>query len=321
VTLRVGLAGVGLHGGRYADHLLNGDVPGAVLGAISRARVAEGRHFALQNNVPYVADPSELATLPGLDAVIVCLPPDLHPDVAIACLEARRPVLVEKPMAPSGAEAERMVAAVWRTRTPLMVAQTLRFDPLIEAVRREMPSLGPLRTLSLSQRFEPTSRGWIDTPGRGGTILNTGVHGFDLMRHLTGLEIAAVTAEARSVVTRHTEDEFAALVRLEPGNILATIDNARTTAGRSGRIEVAGATAQVRADFVHRNIERIEGRTLTALGPIPPAPTVREALRAFVGALVSEAPMPVTVEDGAAAVRAVDLAYASIAAGGRAVCP
>jgi len=314
MALRFGLAGLGAHGARYATHLLSGDVPGATLAAISRANRHEGSLFALQNGVAYVADPRELATLPGLDAVIVCLPPDLHPDVTIACLEAGRPVLVEKPLAPNGAEAARVVAAVSRTGTPLMVAQTLRFDPLIAALREEAKTIGALRVIALSQRFEPTSRRWIDTPGRGGTILNTGVHAFDLLRFLTGAEIVSVRAEALRVITRDTEDEFAAIVRLEPGQILATVENARTTDGRSGRIEIAGREAQLRADFVHREMHRIEGRTRRDLGPWPAVPTVAAALRAFVDCLTHGTAVPVGAADGAAAVRAVDAAYASLSA-------
>jgi hypothetical protein len=71
-----------------------------------------------------------------------------------------------------------------------------------------------------------------------------------------------------------------------------------------------GEHAQIRTDFVHRDLARLEGRTSRSLGPIPAVPTVAAALRAFTAALASGAPMPITVDDGAAAVRAVDLAYA-----------
>jgi predicted dehydrogenase len=168
--------------------------------------------------------------------------------------------------------------------------------------------------LALSQRFEPASRSWIDTPGRGGTILNTGIHSFDLLRFLTGAEIVAVRGDVRRVVTRETEDEFAAIVSLEPGGLLATVDNARTTGGRSGRIEVVGEEAQLRADFVHREMARLTGRTLHPLGTFPEVPTVVATLGAFVRCLRDGASMPVTARDGAAAVHAVDLAYASIPA-------
>src|SRR5262249_49875164 len=157
-----------------------------------------------------------------LDAVVVCLPPDLHPDIAVACLEAGRPVIVEKPLAPTVEQAERVVEAAERTGTPLLVAQTLRFDPLVIALRRGAAALGAIRLVAINQRLEPTSRDWMDTPGSGGSILNTGVHGFDLLRFLTSGEIVTVQAIAASVLTRRTEDEFVALARLEPGGILAT---------------------------------------------------------------------------------------------------
>ncbi|HZN53936.1 MAG TPA: Gfo/Idh/MocA family oxidoreductase [Candidatus Polarisedimenticolaceae bacterium] len=310
--IRLGLAGVGIHGGRYARHLLAGDVPGAALGAISRSNAREGSLFALQNNLTYAADPAELAILPGIDAVIACLPPDLHARVAIACLEAGRPVLVEKPLAATVEDAERVLAAASRTRTPIMVAHTLRFDPLVVAIKREAASLGSIRMVSISQRFEPTTRGWIDTPGRGGAVLNTGVHAFDLLRFLTGASIDSMHALGGSAVTRRTEDQFVAAMRLMPGDILATVDNARTTQGRTGRIEIACERGQVHGDHVHRELVRIEGRERISLGPVPSVPTVPAAMRAFVACLSSGAAPPVTAEDGAAAVRACARALAMI---------
>jgi predicted dehydrogenase len=90
------------------------------------------------------------------------------------------------------------------------------------------------------------------------------------------------------------------------------VDNARTTGGRSGRIEIVGEQAQLRADFIHRELARLEGRTVRSLGTWPEVPTVAVLLAAFVACLASGAAMPVTARDGAAAVHAVDLAYASI---------
>lgn len=312
--IRLGLAGLGIHGGRYAKHLIAGDVPGAALGAISRADRSEGSLYALAHGLVYAADPRDLATVPGIDAVVVCLPPDLHPEVAIACLAAGRPVLVEKPLAPTVAAAERVAEAAARTGVPLMVAQTMRFDPLVAAIRKEMVSLGATRVIAINQRFEPTSRSWIDTPGRGGIVLNTGVHAFDLLRYLTGAEVADVRALATRSVTRDTDDGFAAVFRLEPGGILATVDNCRAVDGRTGRIEIAGERGQLRGDHIHRDLTRIEGRSRRELGPIPAVPTVVPTLDAFVRALGSGAPMPVTAADGIAALKVAETVAAATAA-------
>lgn len=312
-TLRFGLAGLGTHGSRYARHLLRGDVEGAALGAVCRADADAGESFAREHGLTFVRDPRELAALPGLDAVIAVLPPDLHAATAAACLTAGRAVLVEKPMTadvPAAVELEERAAA---SRVPLMVAHTLRFDPLVEAIRGELPRLGPLRLVAINQRFEPTTRGWIDVPGRGGAVLNTGVHGFDLLRLFTGAEPASVVAETARVVTRRTEDEFACVFRFEPGDVTAMVDNARTTTGRSGRIEIAGRHGQIRADHIHRWLVRIEGRSEVDLGPVLHRPTVVETLRAFTRCVRGAAPPPVTASDGRAA---VEMAHACLLAAG-----
>ena len=315
--IRIGLAGLGIHGVRYATHLLRGDVPGAMLAAVSRRDEGAGREFALRHGLLYVRDPCELATLSGIDAVALVLPPHLHAAAALECLEAGRAVLVEKPLASDTPSAAALSARTAATGTLLMVAHTLRFDPVVLAIRREAMELGPLRIVAITQRFEPSPRAWLDEPGQGGCILNTGVHGFDLLRFLTGAEPVTIQAEAGCVVTRRKEDQFVAAIRLEPGAILATIDNARTTLARSGRIEVVGEMGCVRGDHIHRTLFRGEKGGEHDLGRLPAVPTVVEALGAFTRALVDGKPPPITVDDGLAAVAMADAALLSARLGRR----
>jgi myo-inositol 2-dehydrogenase/D-chiro-inositol 1-dehydrogenase len=315
--IRYGLAGLGVHGMRYARHLLAGEVEGARLVGVSRADEREGREFAGRHGLVYTADPRELAALPGLDAVAVALPPDLHPVIALACIESGRPVLVEKPLAADARSAARVALAAERSGVPLMVAQTLRFDAVVLAIRREAESLGPLRVLAISQRLEPFTRAWLDRPGPGGVLANTAVHGFDLMRFLTGAEPVTVQAELGAALTRDTEDQIAAVVRLEPGGILATLDSSRATRGRSARIEVAGDGGQVAGDHVHRTLHRIRDRGLVDLGPVPERPTVLAVLRSFTECLAAGRPPEVTAADGRIAVEMVEAARLSAATGRR----
>jgi predicted dehydrogenase len=190
----------------------------------------------------------------------------------------------------------------------LMVAHTLRFDSVVTRLREQVPTLGELRLVAINQRFEPTTRPWIDEPGPGGILLNTGVHGLDLLRHLTGREPAWIQAECSRSVTHRTDDQFAGTVRLEPGGVLATIDNLRSTRSRSGRIEIVGSDAQVWGDHVHRTLVRVRGTEVTDLGPVPPSPTVPATLRAFVRAVVGGLVSPVPAADGLAAVELAEAA-------------
>ena len=317
MPLRLGLAGLGIHGVRYAEHLLRGDVPRAVLSAVSRQDAAAGQAYATAHGVVFVPDPQDLPEHPAVDAVVAVLPPDLHPGLARACLGRGKPVLIEKPLAADAASAAEMAALAEKTGIPLMVGHTLRFDPLVLRLKELARELGPLRLLAVNQRFEPTDRVWIDRPGPGGALLNTAVHGFDLMRFLTGSEPASVDALVETVVTARTEDEVVALVRLVPGPILATLDNARTTAGRSGRIEIVGERGQLVGDHVHRGLFRVRGRDQESLGLVPAIPTVAAALSSFVDAVLDGTPVPCTAEDGLQAVRMAEAARRSAQTGRR----
>jgi predicted dehydrogenase len=305
MTLRIGLAGLGVHGGRYAGHLLRGEVEGARLTAVSRADERRGRRFAEAHGVAFVAEPAALADHPRVDAVVLCLPPHLHPAAALACIERRRPVLVEKPLAPDPASAARLAERVAATGAFLLMGQTLRWDPLIERLTTLADELRPLRTVILNQRFEPSDRSWLDTPGSGGMFLNTGVHSFDLLRHLTGLEPVYATADATHHLTARTEDAFVAQFRLEPGAVLASVDNTRASASRSGRIELVGAESQLWGDHIHRTLCRIRGREREELGPVPTEATIPRVLASFVVALRDDEDPPCTVDDGRAAVEMV----------------
>jgi predicted dehydrogenase len=303
VALRFGLAGLGIHGIRYARHLLNGDVPGVELAAVSRADREAGAAFASGHGVDFVANVVDLATHPGLDAVVVSLRPDLHAPCALACLAAGRAVLVEKPLAHDLASARAVAERARETGVPLMVAHTQRFDPLVLRVREEIASLGPIRIVSMHQRFRPSPRAWFEDPAAGGVTRVIGVHGIDLIRFVTGAEIDTVRAMLGTAEFRGAEDQFVATMRLQPGAILATLDNSFAVGGPSVRLEVACEGGQVHADLIHRTLTRIAGREREELGPVAEVPTVAEALKAFARCVAEKAPVPISAEDGVEAVR------------------
>src|SRR2546430_404677 len=70
-----------------------------------------------------------------VDAVTVAVPTELHRDVALAFLSSGVPVLVEKPLARSLAEADAMIGAAAKSRAHLAVGHTERFNPAVAAAR------------------------------------------------------------------------------------------------------------------------------------------------------------------------------------------
>jgi predicted dehydrogenase len=316
-TVRFGLIGLGIHGMRYARHLMQ-DVDGAVLYAVCRQDPARGQAFAREHNVRYYREYLDLLSDPQVDAVVVVTPPYLHERICTTAVTAGKAVLVEKPLACNTREAINIVEATARAGGLLMVSHSLRFNAVVRALENHLDEVGPIHTISMNQRLEPPQREWMDDFSRagGGVILHTGVHMFDLLRHFSGDEVRRVYCETDRVLYEELEDTFVATLRLRRSKIRCVLDAARYTGGRSGRIEVVGEHGQLMGDHVHGYGMLIRDRRATPLEIPPPVNTIVEALRAFLHVFQHQEDPPITALDGFQAVEIAEACYESASSGG-----
>lgn len=299
---------------RYARHLLR-DIPEAELVAACRRDAAAGETFAREHGLAFYADYRDLLDDPRLQAVVLAVPPDRNAEICRRAVDRRLALLIEKPLAHTAAAGREIAAAVNSAGVFAMVAQTLRFNPVVQAFKTHLPVIGPIHALAINQCFEPSEHPWIDAPGPGGIMLNTAVHSFDLLRFLAGREIVRVQCASDRVRTQRTEDLFGALLQLEPGPCLGLVHGSRATGGRSGRIEAVGERGQLVADHVLGFVHFLEARSAHPLPVGPDVPTVRECVAAFVRALARGEPPPISVEDGLRTLEAVEACYQSAASG------
>jgi predicted dehydrogenase len=301
--IAVGVIGAGKHGQRYLQHLGH-DVPELRLAALSRQDVVRGGEQAAALGCRFHADWRDLVVDPGVDAVIAVVPPTLHPAIAEAVAGARKALLIEKPLAVDSAKAAAIVATVRDAGIPALMAHTLRWNGVVGVLRERLPSLGPLRAVVLNQRFEPSRLAWLDDPAvcGGGILLHTGVHSFDLVRYITGRDVVRAWCRTDRVNTTRTEDNFTAVLDLDGGVPLVTVTGSRSTAGRSGLIDVAGADGQFVGDHALGFAYTVRGLERALVDVPPPVATVREALRAFVRLVSGGERPPVDLVDGARAV-------------------
>ncbi len=299
----VGVIGAGKHGRRYLGHI-HDDLPELELVAMSRHDPVAGAAVAQALGCRFHRDWRDLVADPRVEAVVAVVPPSLHLAIVSAVAGAGKALLIEKPLAVTGADAIDIVQRVRRTGIPCLMGHTLRWNAVVRTMRECLPELGPLRALALNQRFEPSVLAWLDTPeiSGGGIILHTGVHSFDLVRHLTGCEVRRVWCRTRQARTARTEDNFSALLELDRSDTLVVVSGSRATLGRSGLIDVAGADGQLVGDHALGFAYAVRGLERTPLALPDPVPTVREALRAFVRTVRHGTTPPVTIEDGARAV-------------------
>ena len=315
-TIRLGLIGLGIHGQRYARHIMR-DIDGAELYAVCRQDPAQGEAFAREHNVRYYREYLDLINDPQVDAVVVVTLPVLHERICSTAVMAGKPVLVEKPLARNTREGLNIVEAVARSGTVLMVSQTLRFNSVVRTLENHLDELGPIHTMSINQRLEPSERLWMEefADAGGGVILNTGVHIFDLIRHLSDDEVRSVYCETDRIMYEELEDSFVAILQLRKSKIRCVVDAARYTEGRSGRIELVGERGQLVGDHVHGYGLLIRGNQPVPIEVPAPVNTVEEALKAFVATLQYDQDPPIDAVDGLQTLEIAEACYQSASSG------
>ncbi len=127
------------------------------------------------------------------DFVVDVSSPEAHHDVTLLALAKKVPVLGEKPMASTMAQARAMVAAAEATDTLYMVSQNRRFDPNLHALRRLIAQhTGPVGVLN-ADFYLGEHLGGFRREMPHPLLLDMGIHSFDAARFLTGADALAVT--------------------------------------------------------------------------------------------------------------------------------
>lgn len=139
---------------------------------------------------------------PGVDAVYIPLPNNLHKEWTLKALAAGKHVLVEKPFAMNAAEAEVMVAEARKQDRLLMEAFMYRFQPRSQRIKGivDAGELGPIRLIHSAFSFHVVRDGsnerlYLPEMG-GGSLWDVGCYGVSLARWLLGREPVRVSAQA-----------------------------------------------------------------------------------------------------------------------------
>jgi predicted dehydrogenase len=190
------------------------------------------------------------------DAVLLVTPPATHRPLAERALAAGRHVVCEKPLALDLEEASALVQAGERARRHVMVAQNYRFRRQSRALQSLVATrtLGRLLAVRIEHRRDLRSL-WVtrrDWRGRLAhpLLLDMAIHHVDLLRQITGREVAEVDARGWRVPDSpfRNEPAVAALLTLDDGTPVAYEGNWGATRGPTswnGDWEIVGERARV----------------------------------------------------------------------------
>jgi predicted dehydrogenase len=311
--LNIGIIGLGAIGQKHCS----------AIAALERAKlcaVADINEKVLSSTAAqYGANPyanvKDMLKHPGLDAVVVATPDDLHRDACVLVAQAGKHILVEKPIATTVEDAQAIINAAETAGVKLMVGFTLRFSLHYMQARKAATdgTLGDL--VSIYARRENVISQPERLKGRCGALMFLGPHDFDILRWVVGSEpVSIYTQAATSVPSVYPiENETFSIFRFANGVIgcaqIGWYLQDKHPAGRDFKLDIIGNKGSLNLDQMRQGIEIYTQNG--AKFPSVSAGLIDED-RAFVDCLLDKKDVPVTGKDGLAAVRMVLAAMKSI---------
>jgi phthalate 4,5-cis-dihydrodiol dehydrogenase len=243
--LRMGLAGLGA----ASTHILRAldaydDI--VVTAACDVREDAVAAFRATRSGLTY-SSVEQMAESDEVDAIYVATPNYLHCDHVMQAIANGKDVIVEKPIAVTLEECDRMIKAAADAGVRVLAGHTHSFDAPIAAMAKlihEDGLIGDLYMLHNSYYTDWLYRGRVpdelDTPRGGGVVFRQGPHGIDVIRQLAGQRATRVLARTSQLDVQHpTHGSYTAMIEFGP-NVVATVtfsgyayfDSAELTWGR-----------------------------------------------------------------------------------------
>ncbi|NJD19293.1 MAG: Gfo/Idh/MocA family oxidoreductase [Gemmatimonadetes bacterium] len=265
---RIGVAGVGALGFHHARILAG--LEGVALAGVHDVR--RERAEGVARELGTVASPTLASLLEACDALVVAVPTHAHEEVAVAALGRGTPVLVEKPLAPTLAAADRILAAARAGGACVQTGHGERFNPAILAA---LPFLE--RPLFIeSHRMAPFTPRSTDVA----VVLDLMIHDVDLVMSLVRRPLAEIAATGVSVLTASVDIAHARLTF--EGGAVANLTASRISLERTRKLRVFQPSGYLSLNLAEGNGEYLRLRRdlaeLRAEAAVPAAQSLSEVV-------------------------------------------
>ncbi|MCU1392835.1 MAG: putative dehydrogenase [Ilumatobacteraceae bacterium] len=325
----IGVALVGCahipHAKSYARSLVGS--PTAHLVGVYDADPELGRSVAEQFGVEFVADAAALIGRDDVQAVVVCSATVEHRALVELAASLGRHVLCEKPIATTVEDAQAMIDACAAADVQLHTAFVTRFYPLVQQIKAaiESGSLGEIVALVGGNRgtppLPPRYPAWITTTSEsgGGALIDHSVHVTDIMRHVSGREVASVNAEVDSLFHASGVDDMALVsLRFDSGAIGSVDPSWSVPAGNPWDydfyLRVLGTKGAASIDDLAESVNMVSSGSGTGNRLVPFGIDIdADMVEAFIESVRTNT-LVVPCADGVDGLRALEIALAAYSA-------
>jgi len=315
--LKIAIIGAGVWGDTHAS--IFAEHPGAENVAICDLDESRANEVAKKYGIKEVyTDYKEMLAKSDCDAVSIVTPDHLHGDIAVACAEAGKHMLIEKPIATSREDIHRIVDAANKYNVRVMVDLHNRWSPPFVATKQAIEA-GELGTLQ-SAYFRLNDIKWVSTDMLSWTAQSSilwflGSHSLDTLRWLFDDEVKRVYCVSKSGVMSAlgipSTDTYLTTIEFEKGGI-AQMENSWITPNGNPCINdikctVLGDKGMVTIDASNHNLIQKYTDTRTEVPDVLVRNTIHgrvkgfayESIRDFVDKIISGKPFIVSMEDAA----------------------
>lgn len=248
--LRVAVLGAGRIGRKHAETLAH-DVAGVRVAWVAEPLEAAGRALADELGARWTPDPSEAVSDASIQAVAISTPTNTHAELIELAAGAGKAIFCEKPIDLTMERTLRAIGAAERAGVPLQIGFQRRYDPAYERARAliEQGKVGKVELVTATSRDpEPASIEYLK--GSGGIFCDLAIHDFDIIRYLTGDEVASVFAYGAALADERIgeigdADTTVAALRFHSGALGVLTSSRRAVYGYDVTTEVFGSGGKV----------------------------------------------------------------------------
>jgi UDP-N-acetyl-2-amino-2-deoxyglucuronate dehydrogenase len=256
--IRFALLGCGKIARRHANLLAKACVPGATLAAVCDVDLARAAALGQEYGVPFFDNPVTMMRETPIDAVSVLTPSGSHARDVTALADFKKPIVVEKPMALTLDDADRMIEACDHAGCRLFVVKQNRFNLPVVKLREALVAgrlgklvLGTVRVRWCRPQAYYDEAAWRGTwANDGGVLANQASHHVDLLTWMMGdvesvhgmgiTALANIEAEDTAVVTLRFRNGALGIIEATTATRPKDLEGSISILGSQGSVEIGG---------------------------------------------------------------------------------
>jgi predicted dehydrogenase len=307
-----------MHAESYTESLKH--IEKVEIAGIAEEDEKKGKDFAQRHGIRYFKDYGDMLSDKSVDAVLICSANSKHAKMTIDAAKAKKHIIVEKPIATTIEDAQKMIDACKENKVKLMVSFPVRYAPPIRRMKEIVDNgkLGEIIGISATNHGTMPGGWFIEKNlAGGGAIMDHTVHVVDILRWILKSEVKEVYAKMGTLIHDIPVEDCGLISMKFENEIFATLD-ASWSRPKSfptwGDVtfEIAGTKGSMSVDTFAQHGMLYSDEIAYSKNLYWGDDMDYLMLKDFVRCIHDDMPEPVTGKDGLEALRVALKAYESV---------